>query len=366
MTQRSLIHQALQEASLTPFPTHQRPNRSNCVTLQNECAEILLQIPSTLGPHGHVHLICRPNTQDWDSRTNTAPPVVESVFPGPVPIIPAGSTQLEERGFVRVHEAELNSYHTQQEAKSVIRNKIIQACPNHIQTLRNEQSGYANVTPAQMIAHVFTTYGTTTDAMIAANLARLEEPFNPNTEQIEVLFNRMDTVQRFAADEDPISNRTLIRHATSVLTATGEFSEAHTRWTARPVMEQTWNNFKTHFTTAFVEFVNSGRHQQNRTAAQAGYHGAHAAQNPPPGNENIQDLNSYCAHCWSHGLSFNVEHTSLTCRAKAPGHQDTATPFNMQGGCARLLRRRNEEAVYVFNRRPNNTRNANGNNQAQE
>ena len=34
-------------------------------------------------------------------------------------------------------------------------------------------------------------------------------------------------------------------------------------------------------------------------------------------------------YCWTHGGS---GHTSITCRAKAPGHQDNATSENRLGG----------------------------------
>jgi hypothetical protein len=37
-------------------------------------------------------------------------------------------------------------------------------------------------------------------------------------------------------------------------------------------------------------------------------------------------------YCWTHGSTANGTHTSATCRNKAPGHVDTATWRNKQGG----------------------------------
>jgi hypothetical protein len=37
-------------------------------------------------------------------------------------------------------------------------------------------------------------------------------------------------------------------------------------------------------------------------------------------------------YCWTHGSTANGTHTSVTCRNKAPGHVDTATWRNKQGG----------------------------------
>jgi hypothetical protein len=37
-------------------------------------------------------------------------------------------------------------------------------------------------------------------------------------------------------------------------------------------------------------------------------------------------------YCWSHGLGFNLGHTSCTCHNKKNGHKDDATIRNCQGG----------------------------------
>jgi hypothetical protein len=37
-------------------------------------------------------------------------------------------------------------------------------------------------------------------------------------------------------------------------------------------------------------------------------------------------------YCWTHGSTANAEHSSATCRNKAPGHVDTATWRNKHGG----------------------------------
>jgi len=42
------------------------------------------------------------------------------------------------------------------------------------------------------------------------------------------------------------------------------------------------------------------------------------------------------SYCWTHGHSNNLAHTSLTCKTRAEGHQETATATNTMGGSTRL------------------------------
>ena len=51
-------------------------------------------------------------------------------------------------------------------------------------------------------------------------------------------------------------------------------------------------------------------------------------------------------YCWTHGLGFNKDHTSLTCTKKAEGHKEDATILNMQGGNNTIRRQQGERAVW--------------------
>ena len=42
------------------------------------------------------------------------------------------------------------------------------------------------------------------------------------------------------------------------------------------------------------------------------------------------------AYCWTHGLTFNMEHDSKTCSYKQTNHQEEATADNMLGRCNRI------------------------------
>ena len=349
------LPQAFIEWTLTPVPTQQRPTFYAVNRIHNECFEALQGVN-----HGLGNLVCRPGTNDWSSRTNNAPAVQPIADPGPVPVIPAGSTQVEERAIVRTHESNKQQHNLRKEAKTLTVARIVVAFHMFAEAMRHAVTGFANVEPHRIFAHMCATYGRMTDALLAENLLNLDKIWDPRTEQIEQLLNRQERTQQIAANDDPITERALIRHTKSVILSTGCFNEDLRAWDGRIPAHQTWIHFKTFFIDAFVSFLESPNYNGGETAGQAGYNGNHANAAQQEG----QPLEiPFGACCWSHGWSFDPTHTSANCRSQCPGHMANATLENMMEGCARLNRRRGEQVVY---RRPqrNNDRNGtdNGNN----
>ena len=88
--------------------------------------------------------------------------------------------------------------------------------------------------------------------------------------------NRQERTQQIAANDDPITERALIRHTKSVILSTGCFNEDLRAWDGRIPAHQTWIHFKTFFIDAFVSFLESPNYNGGETAGQAGYNGNHA------------------------------------------------------------------------------------------
>ena len=147
-----------------------------------------------------------------------------------------------------------------------------------------------------------------------------------------------------------------MRKTKELIEATKRFEVPLSNWDTRLPAHQTWADFQQHFTTAYLAYLNTDEYKQHQTVHQAGYHANKATEhNPFP----------FGAYCWSHGWSFDPQHTSCNCKRKAPGHQDKATLENMMGGSNRLRRRQDEIPIYVNpnpRRRYNNGKgNGNGN-----
>ena len=344
--------------SLTPLPTHRRPIYYDIIKLRFEAAEKLKPIHSHSGggQHGHIHLICRNGTNDYALLTNNAPAFVIPNDPGPVPVIPHGTTQVQALAIRELHKSELEARRTYITTRGAIAEEIILACKagSYLNPLKHPITGFTHVTPERMFTYLFATYGSVTDKVLEENEARMNEPWDPNEQQIEVLFERMTEVQAIAANHDPISTARIMRKTKELIEATKKFEVSLSNWDARLPAHQTWVDFQQHFTTAYLAYLNTDEYKQHQTVHQAGYHANKATEhNPFP----------FGAYCWSHGWSFDPQHTSCNCKRKAPGHQDKATLENMMGGSNRLRRRQDEIPIYVNPnpRRRNNNGKGNGN-----
>lgn len=335
----------IQDHTLTPLPTTERPNIHHIVSLQTQCVQILSKVPSSNGTQGHIDLVCRPNTQDWNQRTNSAPAWVRPQDPGPIPIILPNTTQIAERNIIRRHEQEKADFQKSIETEHYISSLLVPACGIYINGLKHHLNGFTNVTALQIITHLYDNYGQFTDKKLEEHLKALDDPYDPDTEQIEVLFTRMENTQQIAAPVDPISDATMLRKSKITLENTGKFTQAIKDWNLLPSAQQTWPAFKSRMTEHYLAYTNSDEYKKGPTTIHAGYNANQqpARNTTPPGTDTISSIGAYC---WTHGFSFNPAHTSALCRNKSHGHQDQATLPNMMGGNARIQRKRNDPPVY--------------------
>lgn len=336
---------------LTPLPTDRRPTYHDIRNLQTEAIEMLSAIPTTLGggQHGHAFLVCRPGTQDYAIRTNNAPPFVEPPNPGPAPVIPHGTNALEERNQRATHHGNKFLYDTCQMAKTIVKLALITAGGVYVAILRHQVTGFVNIQPQRIFAHLFASYGTITDIMLSTNENRMDEVWDPDTQQIEHLWHRQNEVQDISAgSREPIADQTKLRKTKAVIIRTGRFEHAIEQWNARIPAHQTWNHFVDFFTNAFIAYLNSPNFGRPILAAQAGYNGGQPAVGAALAATAAPTSMNYC---WSHGITFSdPPHTSVTCRTRAPGHREDATLHDFKGGKACCGRRVGDVQVW---RNPN-------------
>jgi hypothetical protein len=186
-------------------------------------------------------------------------------------------------------------------------------------------------------------------------------PWSPPS-PIEALFTQLVEGQCMAAlAKEPIADSQLVRMGQSLLLQTGLFPDGCRAWRLKPLTDQTWAAFKTHFHRYDLD------RKETATTGSTGYALA-ATQVSPPVPTTLGSANAITAlpsgpelvallaelaklrtlqapqstsgtsrstqrgYCWTHGSTANSSHTSATCRNKAPGHVDTATWRNKQGG----------------------------------
>jgi len=135
---------------------------------------------------------------------------------------------------------------------------------------------------------------------------------------------------------DPISDYTLLIKGMAAVSKTGMFTINVELFDRCPLIEQTYENFKTAFMNADTLY------HTKITTAKAGYHTANAAKHgKTPKNNMNKKLTSNPEgtwYCWTHGIMhmamFNpaTAHNSDNCKFPAKGHNKKATFINMCGG----------------------------------
>ena len=218
--------------------------------------------------------------------------------------------------------------------------------PAFINSLKGDL-GWHGVRTKAILDHLKDNHGKISPKDLIANEARIQTQYTART-PIELFWKQHEDGKEYTkgATRGEITDDRLIVFATTNLMNTDlpAFKEAIRKYDKLPADQQTWNKFKEMMNEAYADLPASDK--EPLTTQAGGY--ANAAED----KENSLPEPPYC---WSHGTSRNVNHTSLTCKRKLPGHVDTATFWNMCGGCNRIQRRRNEKPVWKPVPRNNST-----------
>jgi hypothetical protein len=332
---------------------HGDPNRGSLQTLKKQLFANARAVSTNLGGGTYGHLALLMTDAEYLTLPNAAafPP---PVHPGPQPAHADGATQHVINQANRLYDTSIATFRLHASVSEHLKKQILTAVDNkYLHALEDETMGFATVTPAAMLAHLFTTYGTIKPTDLDDNIKLLLAPWVPE-HSLEDLWKRTRDCQAFAtAGGEAISNDTAMRHLLTVFKNTGVFATAIDKWKDKPLNARTMITFQAHFKEE------NDRRIENTTSAQAGFHGANAAfsaipvpvplvanaaQAPiapttttPPSSLPVGATVVY--YCWSHGIGFSPGHTSITCRAPKPGHCPTATIRNLQGGTATIMQR---------------------------
>ena len=94
---------------------------------------------------------------------------------------------------------EKEEYNKYQATTNVVRNMLINAVDDkYICHLKHERTFYQNITPLEILTHLWTTYGVIDDNDITKNETRMKALWNPPT-TIETLFQQLETGKKYAA-----------------------------------------------------------------------------------------------------------------------------------------------------------------------
>jgi hypothetical protein len=207
---------------------------------------------------------------------------------------------------------------------------------NYVSTLQHPLLRYAQVTVEALLQHLTDTYSEITQEVLENNRSKISAEWNPD-DGIETIFTRITDAQQFAAaagDDHIIPASTAMYLALTAIDNTGVFLEPCADWRKRHLAEQTLANFTADFTHAWKELnrhisAKAARYQALLATKEEDNESISPALSSKP-DVNVDGIKMY--YCWSHGLGFNSNHTSCTCKTKKDRHRDDAMIRSRKGG----------------------------------
>jgi len=321
-----------------------KPNNTSITLLTKEIYANARTIPLLRGggTHGHLGVVMDATAYQQHSTTAFALPA----HPGANPNHPTGATSAQIQESIRAFNSLLAEHSLAITVREELKKQLLLTVDQlYLVTLEDAIFGFANVTVADMLTHLNTTYSTITCSDLETNWASIRTLWTPS-EPIKLLWDRLREVRRIAtASTDPISDAVAINLTHLLFEATGVFSHACDTWPSCTAANRTFTDFQTVFNVANNERL------CRLTTSQAGFHSANAittdkassASLPAPPTHittpgpTIANDDAHVFYCWTHGLGFNKNHTSATCSNPAEGHVQTATIQNMRGGNSNIM-----------------------------
>jgi hypothetical protein len=333
--------------NLTPIVG--KPDSAALKLLRKEVYANTKSVPSTAGGGLNGHLGISMPAGAYTIRAGQ--PFVEPAHPGPLPVHAAGDTNALITATNRIYDTSLADFNKYITVREEVKQQILTAIDAiYLQDLEDDTFGFADVTVITMLSHLDTTYGTLEASDLEANRNKLSVQWNPDA-PFENFWLRIRNIRAIAASGgDAIPDGATVELSLVALRKAGVYEHAITSWEDKPMADQTWATFQTHFT----------HHEKTRlkrlTAQAAGFHGVNQAKQVTPGptapetptpalaaaikhsdttvNYRCQEINLY--YCWTHGLSKNKAHTSESCTHPKEGHQKPATLENRMGGANKI------------------------------
>jgi hypothetical protein len=229
-----------------------QPNFENLRTLKKALKANAASVQSDLGGglYGHLGLVLDDATYYRLTQNHYVAPV----HPGQL-VIP-DQTALHEAVRRRdEHNDNIRLFRETIDVKNALMKQIISTIePRFIKELKNVHTDSITQSIHQGLTFLITRYGNVDSRRLKQEEDRVRH-FSWNIiDPPVVLFNLIEDLEIIAeAAMNEKSNTQLVNYGLDIIRDTGEFETSLLTWYNRPVNDQTWVNFKTHFTTAHRE-----------------------------------------------------------------------------------------------------------------
>ena len=364
------------------------PTHKHLRLLEKELASNLMAIPCPWG-HGKGHLGLLQDPVLYLQR-NGAAFDIPATAPPDYPInAPAAAPAREAARAANL--AERKAWNTYLIVATITRDQFAAAIDDvYYAALDDPTEGLNAVTLRDLVTHVRTTYASISQPEIDDNMSEFLTGIDAAL-PLAVYTRKQEKCQTFALDAGvPISEATMVTTGTKAALNCGGMELAWREWKRRPVLDQTWNNWKLHWSVAFTEsrdihrmtsaagaFANQAVADAEQAEmmvrsldnlANAALQKNDTVEKLVSANERLAkalaDANAAIArlrlpgtaattpgtvlparpasatipawdphgYCWSHGWKVKLGHSSATCTHRKEGHDATATRTSPNDG----------------------------------
>jgi hypothetical protein len=346
---------------LTKLEPDVQPTAVTIRNLQRQLFANARSVPTSLGGGELGHLGLLFNDADY---LELQPPA-QAAVPGPevlrhafvmpnLPAVPnyAGMTGPQVANTKTDYVSALEIYNNAHSLEKQLKNQVIKAVPRlFIGELEHPAHGYALVSTLRLLTHLMNNYGRLTAEDLTDNLNQMNKAWDPDL-PIETIFNNISECRLLAeAGGDPITEQTAVRTILQAFHNSSLFEHAVREWRNKPEVDKTLDNIRTHFQDANRIRIKDNPTKRSEKAFATQEKGGTSTTGTPV-TEPAVNMNQGRYYCWTHGGTYNKNHTSKTCTKKAEGHNCDATFENMLGGNNTLQRKRGETAIWKPKPRP--------------
>ena len=287
---------------LTALSDTEEQNFCSLSKLQRELNENAKLVDTSLGSGKHGFLVLTIGADKYKDETSKEWKDPEN--PGTVPTIKEDATPAIVQLKTQNHHAQSIEWRNFVDVERELRKAVIKAVPEtYISELADDTNGFSDVTTYNILKHLWKTYGDVNDKMKQANLAKLDEPWDPK-DPITTLWTNVANAVKFAnKTKEPLADGFVSRKIKKLLTDSGLFTEDLRQW--HKETDQLLKNMKKFFTAA-------NKHRlETATTASEGYAGVAGKTQQ---SVKVKTATSK-ACCWTHG--FNTSHSSMECHTQA-------------------------------------------------
>jgi hypothetical protein len=200
---------------------------------------------------GHLSLLQDPTIY---LTCNGAQFDIPTAKPPAYPIVPTGVTAPQCKELWATNAAARKAWTTYCLVLSITCNQFAAAINNvYYAVLDDPIEGLNGVNLRTLVTHILTTYAQISQPNLDDNLMDFNTGINPIL-PLAVHTRNQEKCQVFAHNAGvPISNATMVTTGNKHALATGNMTLAWHKWKRCPIADQTWPNWKVHWTAAFAK-----------------------------------------------------------------------------------------------------------------